>query len=80
MSFKWVVGSCSSASMVYLLLSFASAPAGRTEQQTPSRWNGNYNHCNGCLSWLSSVSQKSSSALKSMLDAAVDTTYQTSRR
>ncbi|XP_044956105.1 uncharacterized protein LOC123407115 [Hordeum vulgare subsp. vulgare] len=64
LSFKWEAGSCSSASSVlYSPLSFASAPAGRTEQQTPSRGNGNYYNCsNGYASRLSSVSQKSTSS------------------
>ncbi|KAF7092469.1 hypothetical protein CFC21_094950 [Triticum aestivum] len=64
LSFKWEAGSCSSASSVlYSPLSFASAPAGRTEQQTPSRGNGNYNYSyNGYASRLSSVSQKSTSS------------------
>ncbi|PNT76731.1 hypothetical protein BRADI_1g52381v3 [Brachypodium distachyon] len=55
-SFKWDVGSCSSASSVpYSPLSFASAlaAAAKTEHYTPSR---NY------ASRLSSVSQKSSSS------------------
>ncbi|KAL6606430.1 hypothetical protein ACP70R_042083 [Stipagrostis hirtigluma subsp. patula] len=61
LSFKWDVGSCSSASassVLYSPMSFASAPAKAADQTlTPSRRHQ-------CMSRLSSVSQQSASVLE----------------
>ena len=51
LSFKWDVGSCSSASVAYSPLSLMSAPA-KASEQTPSRRDY-------CMSRLSSMSQQS---------------------
>ena len=52
LSFKWDVGSCSSASVAYSPLSLMSAPA-KVSEQTPSRKDYYY------MSRLSSMSQQS---------------------